>query len=219
LADLADSGISQGHSYGSFDLSQDIRQVPKALSVELCQALITQFMKDRRVEADPQSDYSTRRFLYLSDKPEWMSLMDQVQSIADQLVANYFAHFACEDSTGPTDWFDDGFVLAHYRPGDTCVLHDDGQNPEPPHNGFRMATLLFYLNDVNEGGETVFPRQNLAVSPELGKAILFPATYAYPHRVVSPTNDRYVLQTWIIDPGMVVNRRESWDDTACDTNS
>lgn len=193
-------------------MPQDFQQVSHALSDELCQALIQQFLTDQRVEADPQADYSTRRFLYLSDKPEWMGLMSQVQSVADQLVADYFAGFACEDSTGPTDWFDDGFVLAHYRPGDTCVLHDDGQNPEPPHNGFRLATLLFYLNTINEGGETIFPRQNLAVRPEQGKAILFPATFAYPHRVASPANDRFVLQTWIIDPGMVVNWRDSWDD-------
>lgn len=44
----------------------------------------------------------------------------------------------------------------------------------------RFATILFYLNDDMEGGETSFPRwlnaetsQALKVKPERGKAILF----------------------------------------------
>jgi prolyl 4-hydroxylase len=44
----------------------------------------------------------------------------------------------------------------------------------------RFATILFYLNEGMEGGETSFPRwlngetnQVLKVKPEVGKAILF----------------------------------------------
>ena len=37
----------------------------------------------------------------------------------------------------------------------------------------REYTLLVYLNDVEEGGETVFPRLNLEVKPKKGKGILF----------------------------------------------
>jgi prolyl 4-hydroxylase len=37
----------------------------------------------------------------------------------------------------------------------------------------REYTLLVYLNDVEEGGETVFPKLNLEVKPKKGKGILF----------------------------------------------
>ena len=44
----------------------------------------------------------------------------------------------------------------------------------------RYSTLLMYLNDPEEGGETTFPRwsnaetfKELAVKPEIGKAVLF----------------------------------------------
>jgi prolyl 4-hydroxylase len=37
----------------------------------------------------------------------------------------------------------------------------------------REYTLLIYLNDVEEGGETVFPYLNLEIKPQKGKGILF----------------------------------------------
>lgn len=48
------------------------------------------------------------------------------------------------------------------------------------HQGARFSTLLLYLNEPEEGGETSFPRwsnaetfHELAVTPETGKAVLF----------------------------------------------
>jgi prolyl 4-hydroxylase len=37
----------------------------------------------------------------------------------------------------------------------------------------REYTLLIYLNDIEEGGETVFPYLNLEIKPQKGKGILF----------------------------------------------
>jgi prolyl 4-hydroxylase len=39
--------------------------------------------------------------------------------------------------------------------------------------GPRYYTLLIYLNDDFEGGETVFPKINKFVKPKKGKAVLF----------------------------------------------
>ena len=39
--------------------------------------------------------------------------------------------------------------------------------------GNRLATVIVYLSDVEEGGETHFPRVNLKVRPSKGDALLF----------------------------------------------
>ena len=39
--------------------------------------------------------------------------------------------------------------------------------------GQRVATLIMYLNTVEEGGETVFPEANIKVQPIKGNAVLF----------------------------------------------
>ena len=59
----------------------------------------------------------------------------------------------------------------------------------------RIVTFLFYLNDVEEGGETFF--YNGKVKPEAGKLILFPATWTYNHKGNMPiSNDKYIVTGW-----------------------
>ena len=62
-----------------------------------------------------------------------------------------------------------GFFRAHY---DACVGNKyecERLNKEGP----RYLTVLFYLNDNFEGGETIFPKINKLVKPEKGKAVIF----------------------------------------------
>jgi prolyl 4-hydroxylase len=55
------------------------------------------------------------------------------------------------------------------KPGEAAVLQRGGQ---------RIATLVIYLNDVEAGGETVFPRAGLSVAPTKGSAVYFAYTDA-----------------------------------------
>jgi hypothetical protein len=75
----------------------------------------------------------------------------------------------------------EGLGVLHYRPGETYRPHYDFI-PETPENaaqlatrGQRVHTLLVYLNDGFEGGETHFPRLDLKLSPPAGTAVTFPS--------------------------------------------
>ena len=60
----------------------------------------------------------------------------------------------------------------------------------------RTITFLWYLNDIEEGGETYF--YNGKVKPEAGKLILFPATWTYNHKGNMPkSDDKYIITGWI----------------------
>lgn len=63
-------------------------------------------------------------------------------------------------------------------------------------NDFRILTFLWYLNDVDEGGETEF--ENILIKPKTGTLVIFPATWTYPHRGNMPiSNDKYIMTGWI----------------------
>jgi prolyl 4-hydroxylase len=49
--------------------------------------------------------------------------------------------------------------------------------------GVRILTFFFYLNEVEEGGGTNFPRLNLTVTPRRGRAALWPSVLnAFPNQ-------------------------------------
>lgn len=72
----------------------------------------------------------------------------------------------------------EGLQVLHYGPGQEYRAHHDFFQPNTPAAfNNRISTLVIYLNDVEEGGETVFPLLDLAVKPKKGSAVYFEYFY------------------------------------------
>lgn len=74
--------------------------------------------------------------------------------------------------------------VIHYTEGGEFLPHVDYLEPDPANprvfgsEGDRIATVVVYLNQVEEGGATCFPALGLEVSPRAGSALYF--TYRQP---------------------------------------
>jgi hypothetical protein len=91
---------------------------------------------------------------------------------------------------------DSGFQIQQYKAkeGHYNSVHSDFMLDK---QGFRTLTYLWYLNDVEEGGETLF-HNGKKIRPETGKLLIFPALWSYPHSGLMPiSNDKYILTGWI----------------------
>ena len=91
-------------------------------------------------------------------------------------------------------------VLKRYRAGgeDRFQLHFDAVNEVSD----RYLVLLWYLNDVGQGGETLFPLLDLRVAPRRGRLLVFPPYWMFPHAgLPSPKQDKYILSTYLRFPG------------------
>ena len=72
----------------------------------------------------------------------------------------------------------EGLQVLHYTPGQQFKAHFDYFAPHHPSAvNNRISTLIIYLNDVEEGGETSFPELNISVAPEKGSAVYFEYFY------------------------------------------
>ena len=72
----------------------------------------------------------------------------------------------------------EGLQILNYKPGQEYKAHFDffSASARPVKNP-RISTLVMYLNDVEEGGETYFPKLGLSVSPQKGMAVYFEYFY------------------------------------------
>jgi len=61
----------------------------------------------------------------------------------------------------------------------------------------RVLATQFYLNDVDEGGETEFYHQEIKVKPKKGRLVIWPVGFTHTHRGNNPiSNDKYVVSSW-----------------------
>ncbi|MCG9696355.1 2OG-Fe(II) oxygenase [Shewanella sp. Isolate11] len=75
------------------------------------------------------------------------------------------------------------------------------QFPQLGHNEalHRVVLYMYYLNDVEEGGETEFYYQQRKVKPKKGTMVIAPAGFTHSHRGNMPiSGDKYIATSWVM---------------------
>ena len=71
------------------------------------------------------------------------------------------------------------FNIGRYEPGGHFgVTHSERTSQSTLHRFFAFMT---YLNDVEEGGETLFNHFNIKIKPKRGKTLIWPAEWTHAH--------------------------------------
>ena len=69
-----------------------------------------------------------------------------------------------------------------------------------PYAKDRLLSVIFYLNDVEEGGQTLFDLDQKIkdVKPVKGRLLIFPSLFCYKHKGSIPfSHDKYVIVSWL----------------------
>lgn len=74
----------------------------------------------------------------------------------------------------------EGLQILRYTPGQEYRAHHDFFSSKSNVANNRISTLIMYLNDVEQGGETFFPHVNLSITPRKGMAVYFEYFYTDP---------------------------------------
>jgi prolyl 4-hydroxylase len=169
------------------------------LTPEECRALVAlarprlapSRVVDPQTGQDVVADY--RNSLGMFFRPEENALVARLDRRFAQLMNLPLAH-------------GEGIQVLCYGAGGATSPHFDFLVPKNPatraslaRSGQRVSTLIAYLNDVEEGGETMFPRLGLAVSPQVGQGLYFESC-----------NRRGQVDHRSLHAGLPVLRGEKW---------
>ena len=169
-----------------------------ALPKSFCNNVIEKFEQDDRkrlgqvgggvcLEIKRSSDLS------ISELDDWKSydqaffksLNGGLKKYIRFLPEEYMKHRALSELGNDT-----GYQIQRTQPGDHYIWHHDQTTT-------RLVTFIWYLNDIKDGGYTEFI-DGTRIQPEAGKLIIFPATWDFLHRGVSPkTETKYLCTGWV----------------------
>ncbi|QHW33561.1 2OG-Fe(II) oxygenase [Paenibacillus rhizovicinus] len=135
------------------------------LSAEECDALIA-LAEDRMQRAKigqshTESDIRTSSSAFFEESEN--DLIRTIETRVSELMNIPVAHA-------------ESLQILNYQPGEQYQPHYDYFTSANVANN-RISTLLIYLNDVEEGGETYFPALQLTVTPRKGSAVYFEYFY------------------------------------------
>jgi len=107
------------------------------------------------------------------------------------IVVNLLRRIANLTLSDPLNF--ESFQVLRYSLGQKYDVHHDGSNDNHMPAGPRVFTFFLYLSDVEEGGETHFPKLNIKVKPRKGSALLWPSVLDRDPRAVDPRTSHAAL--------------------------
>jgi hypothetical protein len=136
----------------------------------------------------------------ISPESQWYGIDSIINSILSPTITEYIAEINMNiPFIRHKELVDTGFQIQKYKAneGHYQEYHNDfaifDENPEY----YRILTFIFYLNTVDEGGETEFWGK-YKVKPVTGRLVIFPASWTYPHCGLMPiSHDKYIITGWI----------------------
>lgn len=178
-----------------------IYQQPLALRAADCEDMIERFeahpehQNSGRIGPHESEQKSIKRStdLRISGRHDWRDV-DEIllASLGSGLsllagIHPFFASNAFKDI---------GYNLQRTRSGEYYEWHVDSG---PGVFSQRQLVAIWYLNNVaGPGGETEFYFQDIRVTPEQGKLLIFPPFWTHVHRGVKLTEGvKYIATTWV----------------------
>lgn len=179
-----------------------IREYTKSVPKELCRAAVELHDKDIENHEEPFYVYDDGSKKQADAVAVRISLLDhwkEIDSAFFDIVGQAYARYR-EDvpilKTIHEPISDYAYEIHKYVKGigNQGVHYDSGTTAYSQ----RICTILIYLNDVQEGGRTVFTELGQNIIPEEGKILVFPSALTHVHMAEKPvSNDKYVFRTWM----------------------
>tara|TARA_Y100000590_G_scaffold462674_1_gene627404 strand:- start:1809 stop:2402 length:594 start_codon:yes stop_codon:yes gene_type:complete len=189
-----------------------IKIYDKALPDEMCDSIIKAFDKDEEhhikstTGEDVSDSYRNAIELNTTQRAAKSTRWKVIMEILTKLAASQFERYKHDLILNgyPQELFFKPITLEQFR----MHRYDPNKHYYNEHidsinvpSSRRMLVMLYYLNTVDKGGETVFSTLDKRVYPIKGRLLVAPTWFGYPHSGETPfTETKYMIKTYIHYP-------------------
>lgn len=178
---------------------------------ELCEEIITRFNNDIRKQKGRifknKINIKVKNTLDLgiSRLPDWNDIDRKLFNTLLNNIKKYENVLNLHNVVLPETLIGQGFQIQKYNKGigeykwhtDNLITHLELPDGSKRHMS-RFLTFMWYLNDIEDGGETIF--LDGKVKPKTGQFLFFPATWDQLHRASLPISDnKYIITGWLYE--------------------
>ncbi|MSQ97715.1 MAG: hypothetical protein EXR85_00230 [Xanthomonadales bacterium] len=169
----------------------------KALNAELCQDIVQRFENDPRKsrgkvgEGRYRPDFKGTMEIDLADiRHGWEDVINTVNQSLMFYLRQYMKKWT--EAFKSVEVHHEGFRVTRYNPGEQFDWHSDNIGGTYT----RVMTAMWYLNTVEEGGETDYKWMGRAIKPLEGRLIICPVGWPYFNRDNPPVSGpKYTIIT------------------------
>jgi len=166
----------------------------------LCERIIQFFEKNSHLHLPGKSgDDEVKPDVKVSTDMEFTGpLTDEYSKQLNSFIEKYKATYVhCDEGHDPWSIWPN-VNIQRYRPGEYYKkLHCERSGGYGKQNR-RHLVFMTYLNDVSDGGETLFYYQNLKVKPKKGLTLIWPVDWTHTHcGLISNFETKYIVTGWI----------------------
>tara|TARA_B100001094_G_scaffold45736_1_gene40727 strand:- start:324 stop:941 length:618 start_codon:yes stop_codon:yes gene_type:complete len=133
---------------------------------------------------------------YAAKDVAWMGFQKEVQAMFVEAVSTYMDELDIAPDF-PAKYAFEEFRVKRYRHNSTDEFADHVDVGD--YNSARRFLVCFlYLNDVEDGGTTDFPKLNHAITPKCARILVFPPNWMYRHAGRPVTKGtKYILGSYL----------------------
>lgn len=203
---LRQSGSSARHdeataTWADASLEHFVRVYEQSFRADLCDFLIQAFEQARHLQ-----HLNGKRRNEALDNSQWTEI--DISSLASRDLLVYVRQLVADSKRRYEE--DIGIVPRLPEPGSCDRLRIKRYLPNAedcfqPHydsvrrSASRYLVFLWYLNDIDQGGETEFLDMNLSVAPRKGRLLMFPPYWMFRHRGNPPVDKpKYIISTYAL---------------------
>ena len=197
-------------------LTDFIQVYDNALENNICDYLIEHFeiseknhKRILRNRSPNFTQYNLSRHAWKNGKTNqiYRYLINKIHSYSMDYFNFYSSNFDCD--IFPSTYGIERFRIKRYNTGvnEAYDAHVDSKNliTSP-----RFLSFLWYLNDVDAGGQTIF--WDMEIKPKRGRLVIFPPFWLFPHIGEEPiSNPKYIMSSYLRYNKLTKSLKRLWE--------